>query len=375
MKEDGHSYIGSVFAASRGLAIFISILWHVDTWISRSEPGYKVHEGIFRFLWYIPLPLFFFLVGLSFSGIIRRARIGVIANAIGSYAYLYVVWAIIYHILFFLVGNEDYGVGLVPNIRHILLPAPELWFVLWLACCLALCTITARLPREWQLAAALLAAVAIPGPGYKIQNFGIYNLLFVYAGLFLREPFIEALTRYSRPIFLVCAPVYAVIAFVMIPMEPFSETALALLLSVLGIGAVLSGLVLVHRAKAVEGLAWLGRRAFHVYLVAPLWVALDLRLLSRVPSLHDPSFAAAVQGMTLPLCLIVLGQALFMIHVMGRRSRLLSPPAALHRTIEGAVARLLVRTTIPPFGAWRGIGRRRAGAPGVPPMVPPPAAQ
>lgn len=95
MVDNKNLNISSALAASRGIAVFIAVLWHVDIHLSNSYPLYQVHGTIFKYLWYIPLPLFFYLLGISFSAIIQKNRIGLISAAVGSYVYIYIVWVMI----------------------------------------------------------------------------------------------------------------------------------------------------------------------------------------------------------------------------------------------------------------------------------------
>jgi uncharacterized membrane protein YcfT len=351
------SHVGSILAASRGVAIFIAVLWHVDILLFRYYPNYVIHESTFKFLWPLPLPLFFFLTGVSFSQIIQNNRVGLVANAVGTYSYLYVIWLLVYHLFFLAIGHEDFELGPVAIVKRMLLPAPELWFVAWLACCLALCTATRRLPREIQIGMALGIVVLIPSIGYKISNFALYNVLFVYLGVFQRETFLAFITVRPGVTFAVCAPLYAIIAGVMIPSEPFAHPMLAILQSTLGISAVVAGLRLIHQTRIVEMLAWLGRKSFQIYISTPIWLNLDIMVLSRLyPAGSHPS-EHFVQAATLPLCIGVFGQSILTIHLIGRRSWLLSPPASILRPIEDAVARLLARITIPSLDGARMIGR------------------
>ncbi len=275
----------------------------------------------------------------------------------GTYSYLYVVWLLVYHVFFFAVGHEDYESGPVAIIKRMLLPAPELWFVAWLACCLALCTATRRLPREIQIGMALGVVVLIPSAGYKISNFALYNVLFVYLGIFQRETFIAFITARPGVIFAACAPLYAVIAGVMVPSEPFAHPMLAILQSALGMFAVAAGLRLIHETKIVEMLAWLGRKSFQIYISAPIWVNLDIMVLSRLYPAENHLSEHYMQAATVPLCIVVFGQAILTIHLIGRRSWLLSPPASVLRPIEDAVGQLLARITIPSLDGARMVGR------------------
>lgn len=346
--EENRSIIGSTLAAARGIAIFIAILWHVDIWLARHYPSYLVYEKTFRVLWYIPLPTFFLLIGIAFAKLIERDRIGLIANAVGLYIYLYFFWMIFYHITFLIIGQEDYGSGILPFIRKILFPAPELWFVIWISCCLLICTLTHRLPKLLQIAVSFSLLLVILEPGYKIQNLMIYNLYFMYVGIILRDKLVYIIGDRSEIAVCLCMPLYIVLTYYMFDAEPFSHPTMSVLQSCLGVCAVTSGLHVFRKTKIVKYLSILGRNSLHIYIVAPLCLALDLRVLSWIGSLGDGMASPIIQYSTILLCIIVLAQSLLVIKLIGKTWAFNAPPLLRH-LIENCISLIILRFTIPTF--------------------------
>lgn len=332
----------TILAAARGLALFIAILWHVDISMDVFFPGYKVHEVTFKVLWFFPLPTFFLFLGLSFSNIIAREKIGIISNSVSYYLYLYAIWALLYHILFAVFGREVHEFGLVPALKHFLFPAPELWFVGWMAFCLFICTATRNMLKLSCLLISIAWILLLDSPGYSIKNFMIYNLIFVYIGIIFRERIIRIFELPSGPVITFCLPLYGLIAYFNIPHIAFSMPLPSIAASLIGITLAIHILKACRNYSGPRMLADVGRRAFHLYLVAPGWIFTDCKLIQTINAHWLALTPDQIGSLTLPVCLLVMGQSLMTISLLGSKSFLLKAPSIIQTRASRAVARLLV---------------------------------
>lgn len=51
----------AALAAARGVGIFLVVIDHVDARLSALNNGYITHKAVFEALWYVPMPLFFYV--------------------------------------------------------------------------------------------------------------------------------------------------------------------------------------------------------------------------------------------------------------------------------------------------------------------------
>ena len=350
MVDNKNLNISSALAASRGIAVFIAVLWHVDIHLSNSYPLYQVHGTIFKYLWYIPLPLFFYLLGISFSAIIQKNRIGLISAAVGSYVYIYIVWVMIYHIIFYAFGQHSIDAGVLQNLKRFFFPAPELWFILWMPCCIALCMLTHRVLPIGIMIALVCTTLLTTTSGYKIQNFLIYNLTFTFAGVYTRQIFADSMQKYSGTLLVLSAITYVPIAHLTVPLDAFAIPALAIFESVIGIILIVSTMTVLQKINLVKFLASLGRNAFQIYLISPLWIIVDLQIVLRLQVAENQQENLLFQESAYILTAIVMLQSLVTTQLIGKKNPLLNVPMALRKRIEYPITQILSKFSAPSIG-------------------------
>ncbi|WP_337060037.1 acyltransferase family protein [Kineococcus sp. G2] len=362
--------------AAKGASVALVVLGHV-TWfhylpvVERAWPGASGAQWLWSMfnevLRPLRMPLFFVVAGFFAVRALQRPWSLVLRPRVGTYAYLHVVWLLLWTLTALAVGAlaggglEAGGLGLVVPTD----PAGWLtaglaggvgpWFLYALALYFAIGKLTARLPRAVVVAAAAALALAsfaawLPTPVWSepVLRNGVWYFLGSACAGRLRE-----LAARPRPLRAAAAATGLLGAGVLLWRLDPGVVGQALAELPLRLLAVIAGVLLaVQLTASLPRLAapWvrLGRRTLPVYVLHPVLLfalhpvllVLDERLLSALPGplpqvaalLYPPVLSAAlVLGSVGVHALLLRAGASWLFALPGGpRSVQLPRPAAVH---------------------------------------------
>ncbi|RYC28951.1 acyltransferase [Lichenibacterium minor] len=349
-----HTVASSSFAACRGIAMIIVVLFHADVMLGDQLSEYARFTTTAVALQYFALPMFFLSMGLAFARVSRpRASLKPVMNSILTYMYLYVVWTVISYLVTFasvasITMNVAVPTGVLNFAKSVVLPSGPLWFLPGSAVMSALYVVVSRQDRATKVVLTLaVASLAwLPHLGGTFITLTTKNVCCFFIGIIFRSELVAAIGGVSRLGLIVFPPL--IVIFIVACMSTGIESW-AVTYTFIGTAAfVLICSACSHDVmpQVFTLLAYVGRASLPIYLMHDFWNHTAVEAMAA--SSGWPS-AAAKAGIIVPMSITAFS-ILMCLATNGAlyRSRiLLRMPAALQNRVGGSVIPWLDRVVLP----------------------------
>ncbi|MCT7661921.1 acyltransferase family protein [Mycobacterium deserti] len=252
---------------AKGIAILLVVLHHViqfsadQQWASHQVLYYNSMLQTFR------MPLFFAMSGLFFSQAAGQSWRWLSTNRVLPFAYLYVVWAVIWNLCFSLTPVEGIGLGLRYFSAHFLDPGTGPWYILALTVYFIAAKVLSPLPAWAQL--SVVAAVSVPVAVHLVklpwawEYICMYCLAF-FAGMHGRRLLLRLAEKATWATVIVAATLWGIATFgVYVLAWPFGRY---LFIPLCAVGIAL-GVSLAAVSTGAGVLSWFGRRTLPIYFL------------------------------------------------------------------------------------------------------------
>lgn len=349
-----HAVASSSFAACRGVAMIIVVLFHADVVLGDRLPDHARFTTTAVALQYFALPMFFLSMGLAIARVARPgASLKPLMSSILTYLYLYAVWTVVSYLVTFASAasvpmNVAVPTGLLGLAKSAAFPSGPLWFLPGSAAMSALYVVVSRQDRATKIAFALaVASLAwLPHLGGTFVSLTTKNVCCFFIGIMFRGELVAAVGSVSRLGLMVFLPLTAI--FIVVCMSTGIESW-AVTYTLIGTAAfVLICAACSHALmpKAFALLAYVGRSSLPIYLTHDFWNHLAVQALAAPggwPSAAARAGAVVPMSMTafsILMCLSTKG-------ALHRSGILLRMPAALQSRVGSLVFPWLDRLVLP----------------------------
>jgi uncharacterized membrane protein YcfT len=253
---------------AKGIAILLVVLHHVvqfsgdQQWASANVAHVNSMLQTFR------MPLFFAMSGLFFGKAVTKPWRWLLINRVLPFAYLYVLWAVVWHACFEVMPVKRVGLSLDYLTTHLSDPGVGPWYLYALALYFIVAKALSPLPPWIQLAITVaisvpVAARLIVPPVWAWEYIGMYGVAF-FAGMHGRQLLTRLADRTTLATVALAAGGWGVGTAVMYSLAPPVGRYLFVPLCAAGIAL---GVTLAAMSGRASLLGWLGRRTLPIYLL------------------------------------------------------------------------------------------------------------
>jgi len=301
---------------ARGLTMIFVVLLHADV-VAQAMGRPALLITLFNYALYpLRMPMFFLVSGMLSAALLRRSAGEVMRRRVWHYAWLYLLWSVIYAVVHAWAlrdlgppGMQAYYNNIETPLEALIVTWNNTWFLYALGLFYAAALAMRRLPVPVQVVLALAAAVpgvlnlgeAIGAP--VIDRF--YHFPYFMLGILGGERLRQAIPRLGKPLILAALAISLLVLAALAHRERILRDPLVIAaLSVLAMPAELSTAVLVtrHLSWLARGLQAIGRNTLAVYVLHTITLRV---LLALVP----PLLPGVVQLPLLTLAAIALAIA------------------------------------------------------------------
>lgn len=253
---------------AKGISICLVVLWHaVGT-------AFLVNNLLIL----VRMPLFFFLAGFFAAKIIATPWPHLLRTRTLNFYYIYLVWMTLFFILVVTVREAVHGHLPSPAtyLIHLVVPLDYLWFLFTLALLFAFARLVRGIPAAAVIGALLLVyAVSVSDGRWEPITYATrlarLPLFFMLGTLSFAQ--VDAWSRASRAFWPLSAALFAGASLMVMEGGLGHVAAATLATSALGILAVCQFCQQMQATALGRGLAFLGRRTLHIYLIHAIAIA------------------------------------------------------------------------------------------------------
>jgi uncharacterized membrane protein YcfT len=253
---------------AKGIAILLVVLHHVIQFSADQQWASADATYVNSMLQTFRMPLFFAMSGLFFGKAVTKSWRWLLLNRVLPFAYLYVLWAVVWHACFEVMPVKRDGLGLDYLTAHLSDPGVGPWYLYALALYFIVAKALSPLPPWGQL--AIVVAISVPvatrlivPPVWAWEYIGMYGAAF-FAGMHGKHLLTRLADRTTLTTFALAAGVWGVGTAAMYSLAPPVGRYLFIPLCAAGIALGVTLAALWSRASL---LGWLGGRTLPIYLL------------------------------------------------------------------------------------------------------------
>ena len=263
---------------AKGICIMLVVLMHSALGVEKvgGQPAWL--HGFIDWAQPFRMPDFFLISGLFLAARIDRPWARYLDSKVLHFAYFYVLW---YNIQFLLrvpglVADSGIEATATLYLSKYVQPFGTLWFIYLLAVFFIAAKLVHRVPQAAVLAVATVLHLAAPQTGSIVIDEFTERFVFFYMGYALAGvvmAYAEQLRRW--PVVPIAASLlaWAAINGLAVASGIAKLPGLDLVVSIVGIGAVVATSVLLARSPVSAGMAYCGRNSIVIYLAFTLFMA------------------------------------------------------------------------------------------------------
>lgn len=280
---------------AKGISICLVVLWH----------AVGTEFLVNNLLILVRMPLFFFVAGFFAAKTITAPWSTLLRTRSLNFYYIYVVWMTLFFLL--VVSVRDAMHGHLPDPRdyliHLVTPLDYLWFIFTLALLFAFARLVRGIPAAAVMLALLLIYAASVSDGQwepitYATRLARLPLFFMLGTMCFAQ--VDAWSRASRAWWPLTVLVFAGASLLVLEGGLGHVATATLATSLAGLFAVCQFCQQVETTALGRGLAFLGRRTLHIYLIHAIAIAylvnvVELAGWQGLPA-HIAVFVAALGG-------------------------------------------------------------------------------